>query len=142
VKFTALQMLVTVSVELNLIVINPSTVFNISDSICQGDSYNFGSQNLTAAGTYTEIFTAAAGCDSVVQLSLSVIALPNISISAIGNELFASAGFSSYLWYFNGQPIAAATSDSYTPTQSGNYYVEAVNSQGCSNLSNTIALSG
>jgi uncharacterized protein (TIGR02145 family) len=54
-----------------VIVNNPSTAA-ISASICQGQTYAFGSQNLTAAGTYNRTVTAANGCDSVITLTLTV----------------------------------------------------------------------
>ncbi len=43
----------------------------ITDSILVGDSYAFGSQTLTQAGVYTEVFTSAFGCDSTVVLTLT-----------------------------------------------------------------------
>ena len=46
--------------------VNP--LYNETDAvaICDGDSYTFGTQTLTAAGTYTEVFPSMAGCDSTV----------------------------------------------------------------------------
>ncbi len=41
-------------------------------TICDGDSYIFGSQTLTTAGDYTEIFTSVDGCDSTVVFTLTV----------------------------------------------------------------------
>jgi hypothetical protein len=43
-----------------------------SASICTGQTYSFGTQTLTAPGTYTELFTSAGGCDSLVVLTLNV----------------------------------------------------------------------
>jgi hypothetical protein len=43
-----------------------------SASICQGSSYNFGTQVLTSTGTYTDVITNAAGCDSTITLNLTV----------------------------------------------------------------------
>jgi subtilisin-like proprotein convertase family protein len=55
------------------VTVNP--VFSATDevTICNGNSYIFGSQNLTNAGTYTEVFTSALGCDSTVVLTLNVV---------------------------------------------------------------------
>ena len=58
-------------VTLNLTV-NPASFDTISAAICPGNSYAFGGTNYTAAGTYTQTFTSAAGCDSVVTLDLSI----------------------------------------------------------------------
>jgi len=59
------------TITLNL-VIKPSYTGPRAVTICTGDSYTFGTQTLTTAGTYTEVFTRANGCDSTVNLTLSV----------------------------------------------------------------------
>ena len=46
---------------------------SINEQICLSDSYDFGTQILSASGTYNEIFIGAGGCDSTVSLVLSVI---------------------------------------------------------------------
>ena len=43
-----------------------------SATICQGQSYNFGTQSLTTSGTYTENVQTASGCDSTAILYLFV----------------------------------------------------------------------
>jgi gliding motility-associated-like protein len=45
---------------------------SIDTSICLGESYVLGSQTITETGVYDELFTNAAGCDSLVHLELSV----------------------------------------------------------------------
>jgi hypothetical protein len=52
--------------------VNP--VYNHTDEtiICQGETYVFGTQNLTTAGEYTEVFESVSGCDSTVVLTLTV----------------------------------------------------------------------
>ncbi|NBP40922.1 MAG: PKD domain-containing protein, partial [Betaproteobacteria bacterium] len=54
------------------ITVRPNSDSTVSASICQGQSYSFGSQSLTSAGTYTRTLVAANGCDSVVTLTLTV----------------------------------------------------------------------
>ena len=44
----------------------------IEETICEGTAYKFGSQVLTTSGIYKETFTNAAGCDSIVTLTLKV----------------------------------------------------------------------
>jgi subtilisin-like proprotein convertase family protein len=58
-----------------VLTLNVVTGFNETDAatICDGNSYIFGTQTLTASGTYTEVFTAAGGCDSTVVLTLNVV---------------------------------------------------------------------
>ncbi len=69
----------TASVDIN---VNPSLSNDISASIVEGDSYNLGTQTLTTAGTYTEVFTSAEGCDSTVTLTLAVEPLLTCNITA------------------------------------------------------------
>ncbi|MFM7910818.1 MAG: cohesin domain-containing protein, partial [Bacteroidota bacterium] len=52
--------------------IKPNASSNISAAICQGQTYTFGSQSLSSAGTYNRTVTAANGCDSVITLTLSI----------------------------------------------------------------------
>ncbi|MCI0751992.1 MAG: DNRLRE domain-containing protein [Flammeovirgaceae bacterium] len=54
----------------------------VSASICDGDSFSFGSQVLMTSGNYSEIFEAISGCDSVVQLTLTVNPTYEVDFSA------------------------------------------------------------
>jgi hypothetical protein len=87
-------------ITLNLVVL-PNSAASIDASICDGQSYSFGAQTLTAAGTYTRTITAANGCDSVITLNLVVLPVASNSISAsicdgqsfvCGNQSFSTAG--------------------------------------------------
>ena len=53
------------------------------------------------------------------------------SITQFGDTLFAIAGASSYQWYFNSTIINGATNYFYVATQSGNYNLVAIDSNGC-----------
>jgi uncharacterized protein YjdB len=83
-------------ITLNLSV-RPNATATISQSICQGQSFSFGSQSLTTAGTYTRTITAANGCDSVITLNLTVSIPPDAgSISGVQNICVnATTSFSS-----------------------------------------------
>lgn len=59
----------TVNLTLNALATSSSSM---AASICQGESYTFGGQNLTSTGVYTDILTNAVGCDSVITLTLTV----------------------------------------------------------------------
>jgi ELWxxDGT repeat protein len=59
------------TVQLSLLA-HPTYSQGITAVICMGDVYVLGTQTLAAGGTYTEVFQTTAGCDSVVNLSLTV----------------------------------------------------------------------
>ncbi|HEY0029475.1 MAG TPA: T9SS type A sorting domain-containing protein [Bacteroidia bacterium] len=59
------------SYEIPLLV-HPTFVDYISQTICQGDSYFFGTSNLSAPGFYSFNYPSVNACDSLVYLSLSV----------------------------------------------------------------------
>lgn len=48
------------------------TVGSLNVSICQGETYSFGGQFLSMAGSYNDTIPNAAGCDSVITLNLAV----------------------------------------------------------------------
>ncbi len=60
------------TITLTVAVLQPSSS-SITADICSGQSYQFGSQTLTNAGSYTATFTNSVGCDSIVSLQLSVL---------------------------------------------------------------------
>jgi hypothetical protein len=54
----------------------------ITASICQGETYDFGGRSLTTGGLYIDSLTTVnGGCDSVVRLSLTVNPISRVPIS-------------------------------------------------------------
>ena len=51
--------------------VSPTTFTSLNETICQGSSYLFNGNPLTAAGVYTQNFIATNGCDSTVILNLT-----------------------------------------------------------------------
>jgi gliding motility-associated-like protein len=70
-------------ITLNLVV-RPNSVASISESICNGTSYVFGTNTLTTTGTYIRTIPSANGCDSVITLNLVV--RPN-SVATINQSI-------------------------------------------------------
>ena len=54
----------------------------VTDSICQGNIYNFHGKILTQSDIYYDTLQAIHGCDSVIELNLSVISIDTTHISA------------------------------------------------------------
>jgi hypothetical protein len=99
----------------------------ISESICQGGAYDFFGQSLTAAGVYRKTLQTVLGCDSVVQLTLTVIPRPATpSVSVEGTHTLVSSAPGGNQWYDGNGAVGNATGQSFTPTVSGIYYVIAV----------------
>jgi gliding motility-associated-like protein len=82
-------------------------------TICRGKSYNFYSQVLMSAGTYSHKFTNRNGCDSLILMTISVIDSSTYSFSRM---LCSGQSFS-----FNNQNL----------TQAGVYRDTFLNHLGC-----------
>jgi hypothetical protein len=67
------------SMGVNTFVYAPYTM-NFFQAICNGDTIHLGSQTLTTAGTYSELFQSMAGCDSSVTINLTIH--PTYSVTA------------------------------------------------------------
>jgi gliding motility-associated-like protein len=59
------------TVTLNL-TINPNINNSVTATICNGQTYTFGTQTLNTSGIYTHVFPATNTCDSAVMLTLTV----------------------------------------------------------------------
>jgi Secretion system C-terminal sorting domain len=78
------------------ITIHPTASSSFALTICNNETYNFGSLVLDGsdAGLHTQVFQTTNGCDSTVQLNLSVIPAVLVSQSATicDNETFVFYG--------------------------------------------------
>ena len=81
-------------VTLNLNV-NPVYNTDLFASICEGEVYNENGFNVNEAGVYSRTLQAVNGCDSVVNLTLSVIPIFNTNLSAFicEGETYSENGF-------------------------------------------------
>jgi PKD repeat protein len=59
-------------IETNCTLCFEETTINLSDSICDGDFYQLGSNSLYVSGNYTENLYTTTGCDSIITLELFV----------------------------------------------------------------------
>lgn len=105
-------------IELELTML-PSYHTPLEDQFCQGDSYEFFGQVLTAPGHYTKsLHTTQYGCDSIIELNLSM--LPSYK-----NERNQHA-CDSFLWQFPGNAHYEAFSHNYTLSSPESGYEETV----------------
>ena len=81
-------------VTLNLNV-NPVYNTDLFASICEGEVYNENGFNVNEAGVYSRTLQAVNGCDSVVNLTLSVNPIFNTNLSAFicEGETYSENGF-------------------------------------------------
>ncbi len=108
-------------VRLTLNVIPPVPPTFLQATICQGETYPFGGQQLWLSGDYTQTFPSAnTGCDSVVTLSLTVIPT---SFTFLGNITHCSLDGP---YYPGNYP--------YPIQQSGPFTITLVGWQGCDSL--------
>jgi gliding motility-associated-like protein len=80
-------------VVLNLVVnpVIPSTIF--TESLCEGESYDFYGQILTTSGSYTQTYTNLNGCDSTIVLQLTVYEHQDTSLSVLLCEGLSYDGY-------------------------------------------------
>lgn len=87
------------------------------------------------AGTFdvTLIVENSYGTDTMFMPAyINVLQSPTgLSLTVSNDTLFASPGFASYAWYFNGSPILSANGNFFVPQANGDYSVTATNLNGC-----------
>jgi hypothetical protein len=109
---------------------------NLAATICQGASYMIGDQIFSEPGDYSVMLTTSGGCDSLVELNLTVIDLED-GINIIGNTMTANEAYAdSYRWIDcdSGEEIIGANQRSFTPDQTGIYAVR-IEKNGCEVIS-------
>lgn len=119
-----------VTLQLSLVQPNSSS---ISASICAGDTYFFNGQTISVAGQYSETIPSVFGCDSIIQLTLTVNPLPIVTVQdtmvCVNTPLtlFAS-GALTYVWDVPQNPNGSI---SISPAQTSVYNVFGIDALGC-----------
>ncbi len=86
--------------------------------------------------TYTVLVTNnQSGCTDEVEITIDVLATPEIPVISAEDNILTSTAAESYQWYLNSEEISGATNQTYDATESGNYQVEVTNIDGCSSIS-------
>jgi hypothetical protein len=87
------------------LMVNPTYITPMADSICYGESYLFGGRELVASGIYYDTLQSIHGCDSVIALTLTIkspvyVYLGQDTVIKVGDSIRLDAGsdFASYSW--------------------------------------------
>lgn len=134
--------------------------------ICQGSSYtlhatahaainyqwlkdgqpvgnNADSLVATAEGLYAVVTSVNGNCqDTSATCHIMIEPLPDPVIVRSGMNLTTDNGFVSYQWYKNGNAILGAILNTHIADEPANYAVWVTGSNGCSNMSDTVNVSG
>jgi hypothetical protein len=117
-------------------------IFNIKDTICEGNFFQFGAKNIYDQGSYIDTFISTKSCDSIVYLDLHKIPNPQINIifniknpSCFNYEDGAvsitniSNGAPPYKWFLNDKPYENIE---ITNIKSGKYKLKVIDRNLCS----------
>ena len=101
----------------------------LSDYFCEGDTYTFFGQQLSAPGSYTHTMQTQQGCDSIVKLNLSLSPVEHSQFTVPDGE-----NCDSYFWDPRGHQIVQTDHPDLTYTNSGTYHRTYLNRAGCDSL--------
>ena len=99
---------------------------DLSASVCQGEQYELGGEAFTEEGIYQVTMTSQHGCDSVVNLDLTVVSI-DAGVSVQNDSILAHEEDATYQWLDcqNGYiPVPGETARLFVANESGNYAVE------------------
>jgi len=89
------------------LMVNPTVSVALNQTICEDDTITIGTQSFTEQGNYSIVLQTSTGCDSTVNLNLTVIPAKINSYGAticygdslvIGNQAFSTVGLHSVLF--------------------------------------------
>ena len=82
--------------------------------------------------------TNNCGTGSSQSINVTVLDTPQVTISQQGNQLSTTLTGVTYQWYLNGTVLSNETNSSITPVQTGNYYLQITDANGCSGTSQSL----
>lgn len=117
--------------------IEQDVTVTIDEDACVSYTSPSGLFTWTSSGTYQDFLVASTGCDSIININLTVTEV-DTAVSQSGQVLTASAigAGVTYQWIncANGNPVNGATLKIFEPANTGNYAVVVTN-DGCSDTS-------
>jgi len=111
----------------------PVKTSSITQTACK--SYIFNSSIITTSGSYTDTVAAVNGCDSIINLHLT-INNPDVSVFQFINTLVSATSGATYQWINcdSASLITGEISQQFTPAKTGSYAV-IVTKNGCTDTS-------
>ncbi len=100
-----------------------------TETVASCGAYNWNGTDYATSGTYDQVFTSAAGCDSTITLILTVDNV-NTGLTQVDiDQLSADQAGATYQWIdcTTGNDIVGATSQTFTATADGSYKCEVTN---------------
>ena len=111
-------------------------VTNLSPVICKGQSFTVGSQSFTETGNFSVHLTSASGCDSIVNVDLTVVS-PFTKVCTDSRTLICHTDSASFQW-INCSTSAIVGTDSSFQAPNNDEYAVVVTQNGCVDTSNCI----
>ncbi len=118
------------------VTINPTFTTSITDTICDGSSYNFNGNLISQTGFYVDTLSTQFGCDSITTLDIvisnnPVVSSPDVQICAGDSTLLIPNGANSYVW----SPAVGVFNNLgemwVAPLNSSQYVLSGTNLEGC-----------
>lgn len=99
--------------------VNQTYLLDVDTTFCEGKSIKIGAQNYSSSGQYTIKLQNISGCDSVINLKINVLPLPNLSCNSAticqgDTAVLSPSGANLYSW----------NPDQGRWNQNGNYLVK------------------
>lgn len=120
-----------------------SSTGSLTTTACNKYVSPSGNNTWTVSGTYTDVLTNAAGCDSVLTINLTINTV-DTSVFQNGKTLTAWATNANYQWLdcnAGYTSISGATNQTFTATANGSYAV-AIDKNGCIDTSACYTVTG
>jgi hypothetical protein len=115
---------------------------SIAQSFCEGGTLTFGTQTISAPGTYTRTIPNAAGCDSVITLTATYQVINTIVTQSGSNLTVPTQTGATYKWIncpsFTG--IAGGVNPTFHPITLTGSYAVVVTINGCKDTSACISV--
>lgn len=106
--------------------------YEVEEAECDSFYWPLNDSTFFSSGNYFDTITNGFGCDSIIKLSLDIIAIDPQVVSADYAGLQAVDSLSSYQWWDcdSNKIVTGATDQIFYPTLNGNYSV-IIERQGC-----------